>query len=123
MTTPGSLRFAAGILAVLLCVSGLRPLRADLIASAPVAGATVDSALAADSAPGDLNERLRALGLDDDECAARLAQLSPEEAAQLAAHPEQVQVAGDVSFGVMLVAAAVVVFVVLWLIGTEKIKL
>ena len=98
---------------------GMPPCRADLIASAP-APSPVGEEVARASVQGNLE----AFGLTADEARERLAALEENDLAVLAENPAQVQVAGGgVTIGLMLLAAGVVIFLVLWLIGTEKIKL
>ncbi|MBI3267969.1 MAG: hypothetical protein HYZ53_03030 [Planctomycetes bacterium] len=116
---------AALSVAMLILAPGFA--RADLIPTSTVSEVDVSTASTVPSAPagsvaGDApcvaagaaaatvaSARLQALGLSAAEAEGRLAQLSPEETAQLAANPERAQVAGLVGFEI----AAVVVGTIL----------
>jgi len=112
-----SLRAHCGAWAAAFLAAGMllacTPCRADLIASAPLPPAPA----------GGVQQRLVDCGLDAREAAARVEQLQPQDVATLQANPAQLQLAGDLGAGVLLIAAGVVIFVFLWLVGTEKIDL
>ncbi len=119
MTLSGS-RLACA-LALAAAVLLVRPpaVRADLIPCSPVPAHPVASA-----DRETVGARLVESGLAPEEAGARVAALDEQELAMLADNPEQLQLAGGgVTIGLMVLGAAIVIFVVLWLIGTEKINL
>lgn len=76
---------------------------ADLIGSAP-APVPADAAVHAPAA-ATVADALRVQGLSESEVSARIAELQPADMTQLAASPEQLQVAG--SGGALVVGAAI----------------
>ncbi len=114
----------ARALALAACFAflGAPTLRADLIPSSP--GASPAGTTAGDEARETVESRLAGFGLTADEAADRLAQLDEQDLQQIADAPEQVQIAGNgIGLGLILIGVGVVLFVLLWLIGTEKINL
>lgn len=122
MMTLGGRPFARALaLAACLAFVGAPALRADLIPSSPHSPST---AAAPDTARVAVEARLAAAGLTADETAERLAQLDEQDLHALAACPDQVQIAGNgIGLGLILLGVGVILFVLLWLIGTEKITL
>lgn len=119
MNTLGGCRagWMSALLAALLLV-GLPECRADLILSAPQTTPACGEARAA------VEARLEKSGLTPDEAHVRVREMRQDELVCLAENPDQVQVAGGaIGLGIALLAIGVIAFLVLWLIGTDKVKL
>lgn len=116
MTRSSRTGFVLAAVAAALLVT-VRPALADLIPTAAVSEMAPTPA-ASDSAAA----RLGQLGLSQPEIDARLAQLTPEDLAQVSAHPEQAQLAGIMWWGVVAIAAGIVLLGLLfwWLLEVHE---
>jgi hypothetical protein len=108
MKSTGFRRLVAGLLALCLCATGTLPAYAGIVGTPAVIGGLERGAIADVVQRADVVERLQALGVDPREVAARVAALSDEEAAQLAARLEELPAGGS-----DILAVALIVFLVL----------
>ena len=108
MKSTGFRRLVAGLLALCLCATGTLPSYAGIVGTPAVIGSVERGAIADVVQRADVVERLQAMGVDPREVAARVAELSDEEAAQLAARLEELPAGGS-----DILAVALIVFLVL----------
>lgn len=107
----GRLRRAIAALMV-ACMGGLSaplPALAGIVSTEAVVASAERERLAGFLDRADVRERLQALGVDPAETKARVAALSDDEAAQLAARMDELPAGGDV-LGVALIVFLVLLF-------------
>ena len=103
-------RIVAGLLIV--CVAGLGaplPAFAGIVSTQAVVAGAERERLADLMDRADVRERLQALGVDAADARARVAALSDEEAAQLAARMDELPAGGD-ALGIALIVFLVLLF-------------
>lgn len=101
-------RLVAALLALCLSATGTLPAYAGIVGTETVIAGAQAGHLASVVQRADVQARLRAMGVDPREVEARVAALSDEEAAQLAARLEELPAGGS-----DLLAVALIVFLVL----------
>lgn len=103
-------RIVAGLMVV--CMAGLAaplPAFAGIVGTEAVVAGAERERLAGLMDRSDVRERLQALGVNPVDAKARVAALSDDEAAQLAAHMDDLPAGGDV-LGVALIVFLVLLF-------------
>jgi len=97
---------------LVVCMGGLSvplPALAGIVSTEAVVASAERERLAGIMDRADVRERLQALGVDPAEAKARVAALSDDEAAQLAARMDELPAGGDV-LGVALIVFLVLLF-------------
>ena len=103
-------RMVAGIVIVCLGSTGLvLPAHAGIVSSEALVAGTQQERLASLLERGDVRARLQAYGVDPVQAQARVAALSDEEAARLAAQIDALPAGGD-ALGVALIVFLVLLF-------------
>lgn len=102
-------RLVAGLLMLCLSATGTLPAYAGIVATDTVIAGVDRVQLAGVVQRADVQARLQAMGVDPREVEARVAALSDEEAAQLAARLEELPAGGDV-LGVIAFVFLVLLF-------------
>ena len=103
-------RLVAGLLVLCLSTTGTLPAYAGIVGTETVVAGTQQRQLAGVVQRADVQARLQALGVDSREVEARVAALSDEEAAQLAARLEELPAGGNDVLGVLLIVFLVLLF-------------
>ncbi len=102
-------RFVASLLILCVSATGTLPAYAGIVGTETVVAGAQHGKLAAVVQRADVQARLQAMGADPREVEARVAALSDEEAAQLAARLDELPAGGDV-LGVVLIVFLVLLF-------------
>jgi uncharacterized Fe-S cluster-containing radical SAM superfamily protein len=102
-------RLIAGLLALSLCATGTLPAYAGIVGTHTVIAGADRGMLGVVVDRADVRARLQAMGVDPRELQARVAALSDEEAAQLAARLDELPAGGDV-LGVLVFVFLVLLF-------------
>lgn len=102
-------RFVASLLILCVSATGTLPAYAGIVGTETVVAGAQHGKLAAVVQRADVQARLQAMGADPREVEARVAALSDEEAAQLAARLDELPAGGDV-LGVILIVFLVLLF-------------
>ena len=102
-------RFVASLLILCVSATGTLPAYAGIVGTETVVAGAQHGKLAAVVQRADVQARLQAMGADPREIEARVAALSDEEAAQLAARLDELPAGGDV-LGVVLIVFLVLLF-------------
>lgn len=110
MKSNGFRRLVAALLALCLSVTGTLPAYAGIVGTHTVIAGGQKGELASLVQRADVQARLQALGVDPREVEARVAALSDEEAAQLAARLEELPAGGTDVLGVLLLVFLVLLF-------------
>jgi hypothetical protein len=103
-------RFVASLLVVCVSATGTLPAYAGIVGSETVIAGAQSGKLAGVVQRADVQARLQAMGVDPREVEARVAALSDEEAAQLAARLEELPAGGSDVLAVALIVFLVLLF-------------
>lgn len=103
-------RLVAGLLVVCLSATGTLPAYAGIVGTQVVIAGAERGHIAGVLQRADVQARLQAMGVDPREIEARVAALSDEEAAQLAARLEELPAGGSDVLGVLLIVFLVLLF-------------
>lgn len=103
-------RFVASLLVLCLSATGTLPAFAGIVGTETVIAGAQSGKLAGVVQRADVQARLQAMGVDPREVAARVAALSDEEAAQLAARLEELPAGGSDVLAVALIVFLVLLF-------------
>lgn len=103
-------RFVASLLVLCVSATGTLPAYAGIVGTDAVVAGAQSGKLAGFVQRADVQARLQAMGVDPREVEARVAALSDEEAAQLAARLEELPAGGSDVLGVLLIVFLVLLF-------------
>ena len=103
-------RFVASLLVLCVSATGTLPAYAGIVGTETVIAGAQPGKLAGVVQRADVQARLQAMGVDPREVEARVAALSDEEAAQLAARLEELPAGGSDVLGVLLIVFLVLLF-------------
>lgn len=103
-------RFVASLLVLCVSATGTLPAYAGIVGTETVIAGAHSGKLAGVVQRADVQARLQAMGVDPREVEARVAALSDEEAAQLAARLEELPAGGSDVLGVLLIVFLVLLF-------------
>jgi hypothetical protein len=103
-------RFVASLLVLCVSATGMLPAFAGIVGTETVIAGTRSGKLAGVVQRADVQARLQAMGVDPREVAARVAALSDEEAAQLAARVEELPAGSSDVLAVALIVFLVLLF-------------
>jgi hypothetical protein len=103
-------RFVASLLVLCVSASGTLPAYAGIVGTETVIAGAQSSKLAGVVQRADVQARLQAMGVDPREVEARVAALSDQEAAQLAARLEELPAGGSDVLAVALIVFLVLLF-------------
>ena len=103
-------RFVASLLVLCVSATGTLPAYAGIVGTEMVIAGAQSAKLAGVVQRADVQARLQAMGVDPREVEARVAALSDEEAAQLAAHLEELPAGGSDVLAVALIVFLVLLF-------------
>jgi hypothetical protein len=103
-------RFVASLLVLCVSATGTLPAYAGIVGTETVIAGTQSGKLAGVVQRADVQARLQAMGVDPREVEARVAALSDEEAAQLAARLEELPAGGSDVLAVALIVFLVLLF-------------
>jgi hypothetical protein len=110
MKSTGFRRLVAAVLALCLAATGSLPAYAGIVGTQAAITGSDRGQLASLVQRTDVQARLQALGVDAREVEARVAALSDEEAAQLAARLDELPAGGMDVLGVLLIVFLVLLF-------------
>jgi uncharacterized Fe-S cluster-containing radical SAM superfamily protein len=103
-------RLVAGLLVLCFSATGTLPAYAGIVATDTVIAGAERGQLASLVQRADVQARLQAMGVDPREVQSRVAALSDEEAAQLAARLDELPAGGTDVLGVLLIVFLVLLF-------------
>jgi hypothetical protein len=103
-------RAVASLLVVCLSAAGLAPAYAGIVSSDAVVAGTARGQVASVLERNDVQVRLQAMGVDPAQVQARVAALSDEEAAQLAARLDELPAGGSDFLAIALIVFLVLLF-------------
>ncbi|HEX9182345.1 MAG TPA: PA2779 family protein [Burkholderiales bacterium] len=103
-------RFVASLLVLCVSATGTLPAYAGIVGTGTVIAGAQPGKLVGVVQRADVQARLQAMGVDPREVEARVAALSDEEAAQLAARLEELPAGGSDVLGVLLIVFLVLLF-------------
>jgi hypothetical protein len=103
-------RLVAGLLALCLSATGTLPAYAGIVGTEAVIAGADHVRVAGALQRGDVRERLKAMGVDAREVEARVAALSDQEAAQIAARLDELPAGGSDVLVVALIVFLILLF-------------
>lgn len=110
MRMNGFRRAVASLLVVCLSAAGMAPAYAGIVGSDAVIAGAARGQVASVLERSEVQARLQAMGVDPAQVQARVAALSDEEAAQLAARLDELPAGGADVLGVLLIVFLVLLF-------------
>lgn len=110
MRMKGFRRAVAGLLVVCLSAAGMAPAHAGIVSTDAVIAGAARGQVASVLERSEVQARLQAMGVDPTQVQARVAALSDEEAAQLAARLEELPAGGSDVLAIALIVFLVLLF-------------